>query len=153
MTKLYVFSDSHGRTERMHSIILSLEADYLIHCGDFANDLSGHNVYHVKGNCDPWSKAPLEVLITIENKKVLIVHGHKHQVKSGLLSLSYYAQQKQADIVLFGHTHTPTAVVENGILLLNPGSISLPNYGQSASYLELNIDGDEINYRFHTLED
>lgn len=153
MTKLYVFSDSHGQTERLHPLVKGLKADYFVHCGDHAHDLSGPNVYHVKGNCDAWSKAPSEVLITIETKQLLIVHGHKQQVKSGLLSLVYRAKERGADIVLFGHTHRPLAVEEDGILLLNPGSIALPPLGEPASYLELSISPDEVSYRFHRLKD
>lgn len=152
MTKLFVFSDSHGKTDRLHRLVARLEGDYFIHCGDFGMDLQGNNVFHVRGNCDPWSKAPLEVLLQIEERTIWITHGHKQRIKSGLHSLLYGAQEKGADIVLFGHSHEMTAVEEQGVLLLNPGSISLPPPGQPASYLELTIDGREVDYRFHTLD-
>lgn len=153
MTRIFVFSDSHGQLDKLTELVPTLGADYLIHCGDFAHDLTGSNVYHVRGNCDPWSKAPSEILLTIENKKILIVHGHRQHVKSGLLSLAYYAKQKQVDVVLFGHTHKPVAVEDDDLLLLNPGSISLPPPSQPASYLELTIDGDQMDFQFHYLEE
>jgi len=59
----------------------------------------------------------------------------------------------QVDVVLFGHTHKPVAVEDDDLLLLNPGSISLPPPSQPASYLELTIDGDQMDFQFHYLEE
>lgn len=151
MTKILVFSDSHGKTTAMDEIIQSTDHDYLIHCGDYGLDLKGSNVYHVKGNCDPWAPAPQEVQIEVEGHSILVVHGHKHQVKSGLLNLAYYAMQKQADIVIFGHTHHPLIAWEGELLLLNPGSISLPPPGVKPSYIELTLDSDTVTPIIHYL--
>lgn len=152
MTKLLIFSDSHGRSERIKEIISNKSADYFIHCGDFDADLQASNSYKVRGNCDPLSLEPLERLLTIESKRILIVHGHKYRVKNGLLALTYAAKEKQADIVLFGHTHQRLAVESEGILLLNPGSIGLPHFDEPASYLELRIDQNLVEFEFHFLK-
>ena len=37
--------------------------------------------------------------------------------------LRYYAEQSGCKAALFGHTHVPVNRTEEGILLLNPGSI------------------------------
>ena len=39
-----------------------------------------------------------------------------------------------AEIFLYGHTHIPVAKKENGIIIFNPGSVSIPKGGYSASY-------------------
>ncbi|MBQ6947281.1 MAG: metallophosphoesterase family protein, partial [Clostridia bacterium] len=36
-----------------------------------------------------------------------------------------------------GHTHIPRCETENGILLLNPGSLSIPKEGSAHSYMIL----------------
>ena len=39
-------------------------------------------------------------------------------------------------LVLTGHTHIPTLKTnENGVLLLNPGSVSIPKEGSAHSYM------------------
>jgi len=47
-------------------------------------------------------------------------------VKWGYDRIAYYGQEKEADILLFGHTHVPFMDYYGKMLLLNPGSISLP---------------------------
>ena len=51
-------------------------------------------------------------------------HGHKYNVKSSLLALKYKGMEKNADIILFGHTHVPYIDDTDGIIMLNPGSVS-----------------------------
>ena len=44
----------------------------------------------------------------------------------------YAAQEQQADIFLFGHTHKIFSETRNGVAMLNPGSIGdyrYPTYG------------------------
>lgn len=144
MTKILVFSDSHGQVDRMNQIIQATACDYIFHLGDYSFDVSGSNVYSVKGNCDAFSPAPLEVQLTIEDKSILLVHGHKQKVKQSLLNLKFYALQKKADIVLFGHTHVPIKLFQDELLMLNPGSISLPPIGKRPTYLLLEIDGKDV---------
>ena len=42
---------------------------------------------------------------------------------------SIFGEEKQADVVIFGHIHVPVCVEEDGILLVNPGSPSRPRNG------------------------
>ena len=44
-------------------------------------------------------------------------------VKYGLYNLQSAARGYNADIALFGHTHTPVTYYEDGLWLVNPGSI------------------------------
>ena len=44
-------------------------------------------------------------------------------MKYDLNTLYFAAQEADAKIVLFGHTHTPYNEYVNGIYILNPGSI------------------------------
>lgn len=118
--KILVLSDSHSS-----NICLDKKQKYdaIIHCGDYGLSykvLKNNKIYFVKGNCD--SKGPEEVLTKLFNKRVLVTHGHKENVKYGLQSLLYKAMQEEVDVCFFGHTHQQICFIENDILFINPGS-------------------------------
>ena len=53
---------------------------------------------------------------------------------------------KGADILIYGHTHVPKVVQRNHLLVINPGSLSLPRQeNHEPSYAVLNIEGDDIS--------
>lgn len=126
-----VMSDSHGD----RAIIETIKARYgkkasaIFHCGDSelpAADPIWHGITVVAGNCDYDSDYSDFKLQTVENKKILVTHGHLFFVGMGLDRYSYFAQEKGADMALFGHIHQPVAQIINGILYLNPGSVAQP---------------------------
>ena len=49
-----------------------------------------------------------------------------------------------ADIAIFGHTHTPLCIEEEGILYLNPGSVSLPRQVTYRSIVILDIEDEKM---------
>ena len=60
--------------------------------------------------------------------------------------LCEYAKRKGADILIYGHTHVPKVVQRNHLLVINPGSLSLPRQeNHEPSYAVLNIEGDYIS--------
>ena len=50
-------------------------------------------------------------------------------MKSGLDSLRYAAEEQNADIVLFGHTHMPFESYMDGRRFFNPGALRDGRYG------------------------
>ncbi|MCL2456121.1 MAG: metallophosphoesterase family protein, partial [Defluviitaleaceae bacterium] len=76
--------------------------------------------------------------------KILLTHGNKLGVKVGIDRLAYYAREKGANAIFYGHTHFPICVTVGGILVLNPGSPSFPRGGSLASYaiVEILPDGE-----------
>lgn len=148
--KFLVFSDSHGDFCTMQSVCLShqRDCDGVLFLGDGLRDLAALKsefpalpVIAVAGNCDIGAEAagisPLE-LRTFENKRLLLCHGHLYHVKYGCDNLLYAAQEQNADIVLFGHTHRPLyqymrpgadGMTERAIHLCNPGSVRQGRYG------------------------
>lgn len=131
--KIAVISDTH-RIKKY--IELSKEyiggCDVLIHLGDDSEDLKElakdfkGEVYGVRGNCDYISKYPKEQLLVIGKKRVFITHGHFYGVKDGMMNIICKGLEVGADIILFGHTHIPMIEEYKGLLLMNPGSVSLP---------------------------
>ena len=145
MKKIIVTSDTHGKSQTLYNIYKeNRNADMFIHLGDYVQDAEkasnalGINVLCVKANGAVGSQIPLRREIIIDQNKTLAVHGHIQRVKYSLTRLSFEAQEVQADIVLFGHTHIPL-VEKNGILFVNPG------YGGAGQYALLTIDGAKTN--------
>lgn len=80
-------------------------------------------VLSVRGNCDLWGPPRAETLLrTFEGVRIFGTHGHRYGVKQGLLRFSLAAQEQQAQVALFGHTHIPYCRQEDGLWLLNPGA-------------------------------
>ncbi len=133
--RLIVVSDSHGRREPIERLYRQYPNDGVIHLGDHISDAQwmrertqGHPVYAVKGNCDPFEEGQEELILELDGKKILICHGHRYGVKSGLGQLLAAAKAKGVDGVFFGHTHQPLMERREGLLVLNPGSLKMGDY-------------------------
>ena len=59
----------------------------------------------------------------LAGKRFFLTHGHLYGVKSDLTRVVYAARERSADILLYGHTHVPETDYEDGLYILNPGSI------------------------------
>lgn len=145
MKRILVFSDSHGYLDHMREILKNETPDMVVHLGDCVKDVYAIKqdfpeipIEFVKGNCD-LAQEPVEKILLIEGKKVMICHGHTYHVKSDYLNVEYAAKEKQADAVLFGHTHKAFYNNNNGPVMLNPGSIGFTVLSP-ASYGWLTID-------------
>jgi len=146
--KILVVSDTHGRTDSLHEIINTGGFDTVFHLGDHAHDaegLMGVKLYSVRGNCDRISDAPESLAIELGGVRVLLTHGHRYGVKSDPLRLIYAAREAGARVCCFGHTHFPEIFEENGVLFVNPGSLSLPPGGYPPSYAVLSIEDGEAS--------
>ena len=111
MERIMVISDTHGRIENAIRLIENVPFDKIIHLGDTLRDaleigkaFPSVELIYVKGNNDPFG-AESEKIIEIDSKKIFLCHGHTFSVSSDLLRLSLAAQERGAEIALFGHTH------------------------------------------------
>ena len=140
--ELLIFSDSHGCLEAMKEALARQvrRPDGVLFSGDGLRDADMLEAdipwYTVKGNCD-WfgGERPEEIVMALEGHTLLMCHGHRYSVKSGLGTLLYRAVEASADVVLYGHTHEPSLrVIEAGetvagislqrpIYLFHPGRI------------------------------
>jgi len=145
--RILVISDSHKRYSRVDKIIrANPTATNIFFLGDVVSDVedliyeySDRNFYIVSGNCDFYSTYKSFDIITIENKKILYCHGHTFGVKSGSTgSLKKYAIENGCDIALYGHTHIANIEYDNGLYVVNPGSVSSSREG-SESYAVIDI--------------
>ncbi|SJZ68419.1 YfcE family phosphodiesterase [Selenihalanaerobacter shriftii] len=154
--KILCVSDTHGQVSELERIIpIEDNIDFLLHAGDHITDVESiekdnFNIVKVKGNRDRGCEGNLDELIYIEDKKILLTHGHRYRAKYGLSNLAYKAVELEADIVVFGHTHKSLQVQEDDILYLNPGSLTYPRDGQ-ASYGIIEINEGEIKSEIKAL--
>ena len=68
-------------------------------------------------------------------------------MKYGFERLSYFGEQQNAQIVLFGHTHRQFAGFVGRTLLINPGALQVGNC------CELLLEGERMVPREMNLED
>ena len=95
----------------------------------------------VAGNNDFFSSLPREKEIMAGNYRVFMTHGHYYYVGSGIEDLKREALARGADVAMFGHTHIPLIEYGDGIVVMNPGSISYPRQeGKRPSYILMDID-------------
>lgn len=149
--RLLVVSDSHGRYERLSSLLDRQKGiDALIFLGDGLSDLEradaysrGISVFAVRGNCDfPSSltreRASEEMTLCFEGYRLLLMHGHTRGVKYGLDNAIYAASERKADILLFGHTHECVEKyipegeeysLDKPLRIFNPGSLGASGDG------------------------
>ena len=141
--RILVVSDTHGD---FHSFKEALDkeksAEVVIHCGDQNGELEKLRLLYpdkaffaVKGNCDFASTLPTVETRVIENKKLFFTHGHLYNAKYTLYNLCCAAREAHADILLFGHTHNAIAEYDDGLYIVNPGSL----HGYNASYAYIDI--------------
>lgn len=141
--RILVVSDTHGDFYSFKKAVEEQKsADVIIHCGDSRDELDEMKMYYpnkafitVKGNCDLGSTLPLVEERVIEGKKIFVTHGHAYNVKFTLYNLCCAAREAKADIVIYGHTHNALAEYDDGLYILNPGSLN----GYNASYAFIDI--------------
>ena len=157
MKRFLVMSDTHGNRNNITRALLKFaDVDAIIHLGDYVRDaeyvgqLTDKKVYSVRGNCDISSTAKSEIVIRAGDKRILAVHGHKQGVKMSLLRLGLYAQEKEVDAALFGHTHIPCERLQSGVLLYNPGSLGEPR-GRKPTVGIITVDGGKLRIDTHKL--
>lgn len=153
--KILVFSDTHGDLLVQNQVIRAeLPFDYLIHCGDSEVSLKAildcqdqYKLISVAGNCDGINGMKNVEVERVAFYNILVLHGHNYFIKSGLNFALELAKKECADVVCFGHTHTPEIEEdrENGILFINPGSLTKNRpYSRKGTYAVLTISWDEL---------
>lgn len=158
--KILVVSDTHRSNSLFLQLVKKYEPlDMIIHCGDIEgseytiSSATNCEVHMVAGNNDFFSSIPLEDEFCIGNHKALLTHGHHYYISMGNELLKDEARSRGADVVFYGHTHRPVIERDNGMLIINPGSLTYPRQeGRKPSYVIMEIDdNDEIDAKIYYL--
>lgn len=136
--RIVVISDSHRAIGKLLEIIEMHKntADLFIFLGDIDDDFDTVldvypeiRYYRVVGNNDWYSDHPTEQIITVQGKKIFFAHGHTYGVKHGYENIIGHSKEIEADICLFGHTHLQYTNYDDGLYIMNPGSVRMGEYG------------------------
>ncbi|MBQ2998781.1 MAG: phosphodiesterase [Oscillospiraceae bacterium] len=153
--KLMIASDIHGSAfycRKMLEAFKNEHADRLLLLGDILyhgprNDLPKdyapkevismlngikENILCVRGNCDTEVDQMVlefpvlneQIFLSIDGTDMLAVHGHKP-----------FPAVKSGTVILSGHTHVPKIAQENGVIFINPGSVSIPKENSAHGYI------------------
>jgi len=104
------------------------EADTVVHAGDFESSDAytwfdeSATLHAVRGNADDEAvrdTLPLRTTFDADGVRVCVVHGHR------TADVAYEAAETGADLVVRGHTHTPS-FADRAVPTLNPGSPTRP---------------------------
>lgn len=156
--KLLIASDIHGSAYYCRKLLDTYEkegAQRMILLGDILyhgprNDLPAeyapkevirmlnerkHEIYAVRGNCEAEvDQMVLEfpvladyMLLFEGDRAIYATHGHVYHEKN-------LPPMKPGDVLLHGHTHVLRAEQKGDILILNPGSVSIPKEGNPPTY-------------------
>lgn len=162
--KLMIASDIHGSAlycEKLLDAYKAEKADNLLLLGDLLyhgprNDLpDGYapkkvisllnsvktELLCVRGNCEAEvDQMVLEFpvladycFLNVNGQNIFATHGHHHNFDS-------LPPLKSGSIFLQGHTHVPKCIEKDGILCLNPGSVSIPKENSEHGYMVFESD-------------
>ena len=141
--RILAVSDSHGYSDTMLKAVARESPDLILHLGDHDKDCAAIEakfpeipLRSVRGNCDLTSTGLIRDQFTLGGKCFFMTHGHHYGVKTGFNDVIEAAASNGADILLFGHTHTPHYSVQRNMTIINPGSISIGK-GETYAVLEL----------------
>ena len=154
--KVLIVSDTHGHGEVYTKLIKKLSPmDLVIHCGDVeGQERSMEQITRetwdcpmilVAGNNDFFGDLKREISLTLEDRRILVTHGHAYYVSMGPEFIRKEAKARGYDIAIYGHTHKPLVDTSDPeILLINPGSLCYPRQeGHEPTYAVLTVEQDQ----------
>lgn len=148
--KVLIVSDTHGHDENLErAVMMETPFDMLVHCGDVeGREILSKLLWTAPAVLLPaindfFSDLPREEEIELDGNKVLVTHGNYYGVSMDISGVAEEAKSRDCDAVFFGHTHKPVIEEIDGVLAINPGSLSYPRqHGRKPSYVILETDKD-----------
>ncbi len=151
--KVLIVSDTHRKNENYFKALERVKPDLVIHCGDaeggeyVLSNAAACPVQIVLGNNDFFSYLPRELELELGSFKVWVTHGHNYYVSMGSEVIKREARVRGFDIVMYGHTHKPVVDRRDGVIAVNPGSLSYPRQeGRRPSYIVMEVEGEKADF-------
>lgn len=157
---LVVVGDTHGTASANleGQVLAAVErADVVLHTGDFLTESVleefeevSRRFVAVHGNNDSsevCARVPAQVTVSELGVTVVMVHGNNHS-HTGLEMLG---REVGADVVVFGHSHSPQIVDTGEVYLFNPGSYAVPRQFRPA-YGIIEKEGGRVRGRLCGLD-
>jgi uncharacterized protein len=148
-----IFSDTHssdGHELEGEALEAARNAETVIHAGDFTSTAALEafrnecgRLFAVHGNADSAAvRDRLPTARTVEAEGVRFAVTHRRE--GGATGLAMFGRSRDADVVVSGHSHRPTVVETDDVILLNPGSHAQP-LGSRPGFAVLERDGDGLS--------
>ena len=155
---LAVVSDTHsvrGHELEGRTLQAVREAELVVHAGDFMRvgvvdsfEEVSRTLQGVYGNNDDEAireRLPAARTVEYEGFRFAVTH----RVRGGPTELTLFGRERDADAVIYGHSHNPTVELDGEIPLLNPGSHAQPR-GHRKAHAELEPTTDGLEGRLVT---
>ena len=174
--KLGIISDIHGSLEYLQKALTVLnDVDRYIFLGDYLyhgprNPIpKGYDPLEtakliktlprktlITGNCDaPIDLSLLEIPEPVHYQeesygivKFFLTHGWDPNIEESII----LAKKHNAHILIHGHTHIPIIQKQRDLIIINPGSISLPKNDTPHSVIKLNLKDTDLLIEFIDIE-
>jgi putative phosphoesterase len=150
--KVLIVSDVHGHLEKLHTIVTRHPTvETVLSAGDqeiSQSWLDQHNIQAVYGNAYQDS-GQSRVQMEFNTWRVVMVHGHEHQVHRGDHGLARLMAETMADLVIHGHTHVLRLTQTEKGYLLNPGAVSHSRSVFPSSYVMIDFDERAATISFY----
>jgi uncharacterized protein len=157
MKNLVIVSDTHGSFRNIKKCISgfdNLKPEYVVHLGDDYVDADiisqfGYKVVRVPGLWTDYYQNPSidnKMFWDFEGWRFFLTHSiepHYNDLK-GDISSEKVIKKKQCDVFLFGHTHIPKVVQQDGIVFVNPGHLKEKETRSKPSYAFLQVSKSEL---------
>jgi len=143
-----IISDTHSRLSQA-TLNIFKGVDIIIHAGDIGApeilEVLEHTapVIAVRGNMDGGSwinELPDSRVVKIGKVLLYVLHD--------LYELDLDPKAGGFNAVISGHTHRPVIKEQDGVLYLNPGSVSYPGYAGQNTVALLQVKGKRLSARF-----
>jgi|TARA_B100000959_G_C14962387_1_gene616310 hypothetical protein len=161
MALIGFLSDSHGeclRTRHAIELLTTLKCDRIVHLGDIEthevlDELAGHNVTLVFGNCDYVTRLldyaialGLDVqhpagTLHVDGIAIAFLHGHDMQ------QYRKFIEDGKIDIIAHGHSHEIRDEVVENTRCINPGALH-----RAPRYTVAVLDTIKMSLVFHELD-
>jgi putative phosphoesterase len=150
--RIGLISDTHGLLRREAAAFL-LGSDLIVHAGDIC-DPSVLDALRaiapttaVRGNNDrgDWAKS-------IRASELIQVAGIVLYAIHDIAEIDIDPEAAGVRVVVFGHSHRPSAELRGGVLYVNPGSAGPRRFGLPISLAEVSVDGLGVTARFVQFE-
>ncbi|MBQ7867467.1 MAG: YfcE family phosphodiesterase [Clostridia bacterium] len=152
MKRVIAVSDVHGDIDGLRETLALAgrngKIDAVVFLGDGMREFDqvreelqqrGIACYAVAGNNDWSTHEPQETVFAIGGVRFYACHGHTRYVKYGLERLWFAAREREAQVVLYGHTHSADIEIEYGMFMINPGAVCDRRVKRSA-YAEIRVE-------------
>jgi len=158
-----VISDTHipERAEKIPKAVYEVfkDVEMILHAGDLVSmdvlkELENlAPTVCVQGNMDRMygHKLPKREIIEIDKVKIGLDHGEVYP-RGDTQQLKYIGMEMGVDVLITGHTHTPFIKEVNKMLLLNPGSPTVPRMSDPSVML-VEIEYNDLDARIIKIGD